>query len=71
VPSSTILPDAYVEIVLNLGASVTLDGLPFTESQPARAVVGLLETASRCGIPRMCARSACDLTRATSGWNGN
>ena len=26
VPSPTILPDAYVEIVINLGGAVTLDG---------------------------------------------
>src|SRR5262249_53021557 len=51
VPSPTILPDAYVEIVLNLGGTVTLDGRPFTGNQPARAVVGLLETAIEMGYP--------------------
>src|SRR5262249_51158652 len=45
VPSPTILPDAYVEIVINLGEMVTLTGAPFRGSQPPRAVVGLLETA--------------------------
>jgi hypothetical protein len=41
-PSPTILPDAYVEIVINLGGSVTLDGQAFHGTQPARTVVGLL-----------------------------
>src|SRR5262249_17395862 len=45
VPSPTILPDAYVEIVINLGDAVTLDGQVFHSPQPARAVVGLLEAA--------------------------
>src|SRR5438270_13044934 len=45
VPSPTILPDAYVEIVINLGDSVTLRGPAFTGRQPARVVVGLLEHA--------------------------
>src|SRR5262245_58189500 len=45
VPSPTILPDAYVEIVINLGGAVTLNGRTFHGSQPARTVVGLLETA--------------------------
>src|SRR5262249_29128105 len=45
VPSPTILPDAYVEIVINLGGAVTLDGQAFRGDQPARTVVGLLATA--------------------------
>jgi AraC-like DNA-binding protein len=45
VPSPAILPDAYVEIVINFGDPVALVGPPFTGTQPARAVVGLLETA--------------------------
>src|SRR5262245_43435544 len=45
VPAPTILPDAYVEIVINLGGSVMLDCQAFRGSQPARTVVGLLETA--------------------------
>src|SRR5262245_3918660 len=44
VPSPTILPDAYVEIVINVGDPVTLAGTAFTGVQPARAVVGLLES---------------------------
>src|SRR5262245_47855472 len=44
VPNPAILPDAYIEIVLNLGGPVTLDGRPFTGTQPVRAVVGLLES---------------------------
>jgi AraC-like DNA-binding protein len=51
VPSPTILPDAYVEIVVNLGGAVSLDGRPFTGSQPARAVVGLLDTAIEMRYP--------------------
>src|SRR5262249_16642279 len=45
VPSPTILPDAYVEIVINLGDDVTLEGAAITGLQPARSVVGLLDTA--------------------------
>src|SRR5262245_16202570 len=45
VPSPTILPDAYVEVVLNLAGAVMLDGQAFRGNQPARTVVGLLETA--------------------------
>jgi len=45
VPSPTILPDAYVEIVLNLGEPVALAGPSFTGNQPTRAVVGLLDRA--------------------------
>jgi AraC-like DNA-binding protein len=45
VPSPTILPDAFVEIVINLGDPVTLHGPTFSGPQPARAVVGLLERA--------------------------
>jgi AraC-like DNA-binding protein len=45
VPSPTILPDAYVEIVLNLGDPVELLGSVFAGRQPDRVVVGLLERA--------------------------
>ena len=45
VPSPTILPDAYVEIVINLGGAVTLDGEVFHGNQPLRAIVGLLDAA--------------------------
>src|ERR1041385_4140812 len=45
VPSPVVLPDAYVEIVINLGDPVTLHGPCFDGRQPARAVVGLLERA--------------------------
>ena len=45
VPWPAILPDAYVEIVINAGDNVTLEGPAFNGSQPARAVVGLLERA--------------------------
>jgi AraC-like DNA-binding protein len=45
VPSPTILPDAYVEVVINLGGAVALTGAAFRGSQPPRAVVGLLDTA--------------------------
>jgi AraC-like DNA-binding protein len=45
VPSPAILPDAYVEIVINVGDPVALAGPSFTGSQPGRAVVGLLEAA--------------------------
>src|SRR5438132_1377741 len=45
VPSPTILPDAYVEIVINLGDPVRLLGPNFAGRQPARVVVGLLERA--------------------------
>src|SRR5262245_60257586 len=45
VPSPTILPDAYVEIVLNLGGPVALAGMAFQGRQPARSVVGLLDRA--------------------------
>lgn len=51
VPSPTILPDAYVEVVMNLGAEVTLEGPQMHGSQPARAVVGLLETAIEMRYP--------------------
>src|SRR5262245_35062331 len=51
VPSPTILPDAYVEIVLNLGEPVALNGLSFTGTQPARAVVGLLDRAIEMRYP--------------------
>jgi len=45
VPSPTILPDAYIEIVLNLGDPVELSGSSFAGRQPDRVVVGLLERA--------------------------
>src|SRR5262249_50968362 len=45
VPSPTILPDAYVEIVINVGDPVALAGPAFTGTQPARSVVGLLDAA--------------------------
>lgn len=45
VPSPTVLPDAYVEIVINRGDPVTLLGRSFAGRQPARVVVGLLERA--------------------------
>jgi hypothetical protein len=45
VTSPTILPDAYVEIVINLGDAVTLEGSAFHGNQPARVVVGLLDAA--------------------------
>jgi AraC-like DNA-binding protein len=51
VPSPTILPDAYVEIVINLGGPVTLVGLPNHGSQPPRAVVGLLDRAIEMQYP--------------------
>jgi AraC-like DNA-binding protein len=51
VPSPTILPDAYMEIVINLGGPVSLDGRSFTGGQPARAVVGLLDTAIEMRYP--------------------
>ena len=45
VASPTILPDAYVEVVMNLGDPVILEGSGFAGRQPARAVVGLLDRA--------------------------
>jgi AraC-like DNA-binding protein len=45
VPSPTVLPDAYVEIVINLGDPVMLLGPIFSGRQPRRVVVGLLERA--------------------------
>src|SRR5262245_58403013 len=51
VPSPTILPDAYVEIVLNLGEPVSLVGPAFQGSQPARSVVGLLDRAIEMQYP--------------------
>jgi AraC-like DNA-binding protein len=51
VPSPTILPDAYVEIVINLGGAVMLDGQAFRGPQPARSVVGLLDTAIEMQYP--------------------
>src|SRR5262245_5911551 len=51
VPSPTILPDAYVEIVINLGEPVSLVGPAFQGSQPARSVVGLLDRAIEMQYP--------------------
>jgi AraC-like DNA-binding protein len=51
VPSPAILPDAYMEIVINLGSAVTLSGAAFNGSQPPRAVVGLLETTIEMHYP--------------------
>jgi len=51
VPSPTILPDAYVEIVINLGGSVTLDGPGLHATQPSRSVVGLLDRAIEMQYP--------------------
>jgi AraC-like DNA-binding protein len=51
VPSPTIVPDAYVEIVFNLGEAVTLAGPAFKGNQPARTVVGLLDAAIEMGYP--------------------
>src|SRR5438552_10069051 len=45
VASPTILPDAYVEIVINRGDPVTLRSSGFAGLQPARVVVGLLDRA--------------------------
>ena len=47
VSSPIILPDAYIEIVINLGDPVLLDGDAFRGPQPACAVVGLLDRAIR------------------------
>jgi AraC-like DNA-binding protein len=51
VPSPAILPDAYMEIVINLGGAVTLTGPAFNGSQPPRAVVGLLEATIEMRYP--------------------
>src|SRR5262249_29715952 len=51
VPSPAILPDAYMEVVVNAGGDVTLEGPAFTGKQPARLVVGLLETAVAMHYP--------------------
>lgn len=45
VPAPAILPDAHVEIVINLGRPVMLEGPAYTGRQPLRAVVGLLQHA--------------------------
>jgi AraC-like DNA-binding protein len=47
VPSPAILPDGHIELVMNLGDSVRLDGPAFTGDQPPRVVVGLLSRAVR------------------------
>ena len=51
VPSPAILPDAYVEIVINLGGAVTLIGPAFNGSQPERTVVGFLDAAIEMRYP--------------------
>src|SRR5262245_56177699 len=51
VPSPTILPDANVEIVINLGGAVVLAGPAFQGDQPARSVVGLLDRAIEMRYP--------------------
>src|SRR5262245_53191160 len=67
VPSPMILPDAYVEIVINAGDPVMLKGSAFTGNQPERSVVGLLESGiemqygprvDTIGIRLHCARAA-------------
>ena len=67
VPSPMILPDAYVEIVINAGDPVMLTGSAFTGAQPERSVVGLLERGiemqygprvDTIGIRLHCARAA-------------
>lgn len=45
VPSSAILPDAFVELVFNFGDPVGLRGPAYTGNQPTRVVVGLLSQA--------------------------
>ena len=45
VPSAAILPDGYVELVLNLGDPVGLAGPAYTGDQPDRCVVGPLSSA--------------------------
>lgn len=47
VPSSAVLPDGHVELVLNLGDPVGLAGPAYTGDQPERAVVGPLSKALR------------------------
>jgi AraC-like DNA-binding protein len=47
VPSPAILPDGYIELVLNLGDPVELEGPGYTGYQPDRTVVGLLCRAVR------------------------
>jgi AraC-like DNA-binding protein len=47
VPAPAILPDADVELVINLGDPVMLQGSAFTGRQPPRAAVGLLDRAVR------------------------
>ena len=51
VPSPAILPDAYVEVVINLGGAVTLAGPGCNGTQPARAVVGLLDATIEMRYP--------------------
>jgi AraC-like DNA-binding protein len=51
VPSPAILPDAYMEIVINLGGTVTLAGPAFNGTQPPRSVVGLLDAAVEMRYP--------------------
>jgi AraC-like DNA-binding protein len=47
VPSSVVLPDGHVELVVNLGDPVGLAGPAYTGDQPDRAVVGPLSRALR------------------------
>jgi AraC-like DNA-binding protein len=47
VASPAILADGHIELVMNLGESVRLDGPAFTGDQPARVVVGPLSHAVR------------------------
>ena len=46
-PSSAVLPDGHVELVVNLGDPVGLAGPAFQGLQPVRAVVGPLSKALR------------------------
>ena len=47
IPSSAVLPDGQVELVVNLGDPVGLRGPAYSGVQPARAVVGPLSKALR------------------------
>src|SRR6516165_10067965 len=47
IPFPAILPDANVELVLNLGAPVGLAGPAYTGEMPERAVTGLISRAVR------------------------
>ena len=56
VPSPAILPDAFVEIVINLAGAVTLEGPAITGSQPERSL-GFSTRRSTCGIRQRSRRS--------------